>query len=139
MFELIDWSGTTDVSGWWYLLPGYLTLWSLTMGAWNFVDGEGMFARFGIDLSIEHDADRFGLKSSAARYLGIAAALVVGVFLVDAVAAAATALIARLTMDVLDLVGGLQTRQFDNVPVGIAQSVTMFIAPGVISLVWLLA
>ncbi|MEM9564588.1 MAG: hypothetical protein AAGA93_18350 [Actinomycetota bacterium] len=139
MFDVLSWSGTVDVSGWWYLLPGYLTVWSLVMGGWNFVDGEGMFARFGIDLSIATDADRFGLKSSAARYLGIGAALVVGVFLVDAVAAAATALLARLVMDVLDLVAGVQTRQFESLATGVAQSTVMFIGPGLASLVWLLA
>ena len=139
MFELIDWSGPVTISGWWYLLPGYLTIWSLVMGTWNFIDGAGMFARFGIDLSIETDADRFALMNSAARYLGIAAALVIGVFLVDAVAAAATALLARLTMDVLDLVAGIRARQFDNLATGVAQSTAMFLAPGLGAVVWLLA
>lgn len=138
MFDLFSWSGTVEVSGWWYVLPGYLTVWSLVMGTWNFIDGPGMFGRFGIELSVHTDGDRFELKSSAARYLGIGIALLVGVFLVDAVAAAAVALLARLTMDVLDLVAGMQTRQFDNLVTGIAQSTAMFLAPSIVSLLWLL-
>ncbi len=139
MFDVVSWSGPVDVAAWWYLIPGYLTLWSLVMASWNFADGPGMFRRFGLELSVVTDADRFNIKSSAARYLGIAAALAIGIFAVDSVAAAATALIARLVMDVGDLVGGVQTNQFENVATGVAQSLTMFILPGVVALGWLLA
>ena len=72
-----------------------------------------------------------GAQAGAARTLGV--------FLVDSVAAAATALTARLVMDIGDLVAGLQTRQFDNVAAGVAQSSAMFLLPGTVALVWLLA
>ncbi|MEM9131230.1 MAG: hypothetical protein AAF962_27385 [Actinomycetota bacterium] len=137
MFDALRLPGPITASRWWYLLPGYLTLWSLVNGTWTFLDGEGIFTAFGIDVSADTPAEEFVLANSGARYLGVAAALVVGVFLLDSAAAAATALLARLTMDVGDVIAGLRTDQFDNVPLGITQSAILFLIPSVASLVWL--
>ncbi|MEM7272407.1 MAG: hypothetical protein AAF547_04945 [Actinomycetota bacterium] len=137
MFNLLDLSGPVRTSRWWYLLPGYLTLWSMVNGAWTFLDGEGIFTAFGIDITVDGTGDQFVLANSGARYLGIAVALIVGVFVIDSTAAAATALAARLTMDVLDVVAGIRTEQFDNIAVGLAQSAALFLIPGVVSLTWL--
>ena len=104
---------------------------------WTFVDGEGLFEAFGIEVSVATQGDEFVLANSGARYLGIAAALIVGIFVVNSAAAALTALTARLVMDVGDVVAGIRTDQFDNVGVGVAQSAAMFLAPSVISIVWL--
>ncbi len=136
MFDLFDLRGPVLASRRWYLLPGYLTLWSLVNGTWSFLDSEGLFDAFGIDVTVVTTGDEFALANSGARYLGVAAALVVGVFLVDS-AAAMTALAARLTMDVLDLIAGVRTDQLDNVAAGIAQSAVLFLVPTIASMVWL--
>ncbi|MEO1057489.1 MAG: hypothetical protein AAFY28_11300, partial [Actinomycetota bacterium] len=53
-------------------------------------------------------------------------------------AAALTALMARLVMDLGDVVAGIRTDQFDNVALGIAQSAALFFVPSLISIVWLI-
>lgn len=138
MFDLVQLRGPKRVSRWWLVLPGYLALWSLTNGVWTFVDGQGLFDAFGIDITVATDGDEFVLANSGARYLGIAAALIVGIFVLDSAAAAVTALTARLVMDVGDVVAGIRTDQFDNVAVGLAQSAAMFLLPSIVSIVWLL-
>ncbi|MEM9517503.1 MAG: hypothetical protein AAGA42_21830 [Actinomycetota bacterium] len=137
MFDLIQLNGPVRASRWWYVLPGYLTLWSVTNGVWTFVDGEGLFDTFGIDITVVTTGDEFVLANSGARYLGIATALVIGVFLVNSAAAAFTALSARLVMDLGDVVAGIRSDQFDNVALGIVQSAVMFIGPCLISIAWL--
>ncbi|MEM9653252.1 MAG: hypothetical protein AAGA65_14225 [Actinomycetota bacterium] len=137
MFDLVDLSGPVRARRLWYILPGYLTVWSLINGAWTFLDGEGLFTAFGIDISVDGTGDEFVLANSGARYLGIAVALAVGVFVLNSAAAAATALLARLTMDVLDVVAALRTDQFDNVALGMVQSAILFLIPGSVSLLWL--
>lgn len=137
MFNLLDLSGPIPTSRWWYLLPGYLTIWSLVNGTWTFIDGQGLFTAFGIDITVDGAGDEFVLANSGARYLGIGAALVIGVFIIDSVAAATTALTARLTMDLLDIAAGIRTDQFDNIAVGLAQSAVLFIIPSFASLAWL--
>ncbi|MEM8618851.1 MAG: hypothetical protein AAGF73_03935 [Actinomycetota bacterium] len=137
MFDLIDLRGPVGASRWWYLLPGYLTVWSLVNGAWTFIDGEGLFDAFGIDVTVATTGDEFVLANSGARYLGIGAALVVGIFVVNSAAAAFTALAARLVMDVGDVVAGARTDQFDDVALGVAQSAALFLIPSTISIVWL--
>ena len=137
MFDLVGLDGPVRASRWWYLLPGYLTLWSVVNGTWSFVDGAGLFDAFGIDITVVTSGDEFVLANSGARYLGIAAALVVGVFLVDSAAAAMAALTARLVMDVGDVVAGIRTDQFDDVAVGVAQSAILFLVPTIVSMLWL--
>ncbi|MEM9713793.1 MAG: hypothetical protein AAGA17_16355 [Actinomycetota bacterium] len=137
MFDLIDLGGRVRAGRWWYLLPGYLTVWSLVNGTWTFVDGEGLFDAFGIDITVVTSGDDFVLANSGARYLGVAVALLVGVFVVDSAAAAFAALSARLVMDVGDVVAGIRTDQFENVVLGLAQSTVLFFVPTVVSLVWL--
>lgn len=137
MFDLIDLEGSIRARRWWYLLPGYLTLWSLVNGTWTFFDGEGLFNAFGIDITVATSGDEFVLVNSGARYFGVAAALVVGVLVLDSAAAAVTALAARLVMDVGDVIGGLATDQFDNVALGLVQSAILFFIPTVVSMVWL--
>ncbi|MEM7326847.1 MAG: hypothetical protein AAF531_27435 [Actinomycetota bacterium] len=137
MFDLVDLSGPVRARRLWYILPGYLTIWSLINGAWTFLDGEGLFTAFGIDISVDGTGDEFVLANSGARYLGIAVALAVGVFVLNSAAAAATALLARLTMDVLDVVAALRTDQFDNAALGMVQSAILFLIPGSVSLLWL--
>ncbi|MEM7141330.1 MAG: hypothetical protein AAF548_09890 [Actinomycetota bacterium] len=72
MFGVLSLDGPVRASRWWYLLPGYLTLWSLANGAWSFLDGAGQFDAFGIDITVVTDGDEFVLANSGARYLGIA-------------------------------------------------------------------
>ncbi|MEM9464646.1 MAG: hypothetical protein AAGA90_04705 [Actinomycetota bacterium] len=137
MLDVLRLPGPVTASRWWYLLPGYLTVWSLVNGMWTFLDGEGIFTTFGIDIRVDSAAEEFVLANSGARYLGVAAALVVGVFLLDSAAAAFAALLARLTMDIGDVIAGLRTDQFDNVALGIVQSAILFVIPSTVSLVWL--
>lgn len=120
---------------WWYILPAYLTVWSFVFATWNFFDGAAMFKAFKIDFSITSTADAFIIKNSAARYLGITAALIVGVFLFRTPEAIVTALVARFVMDVFDLVAGLQTGLLEKPVTGIMQSVAMFLAPNAIALI----
>ncbi|MEM7799611.1 MAG: hypothetical protein AAF633_10510 [Chloroflexota bacterium] len=122
---------------WWYLLPAYLTLWSIGFGIWNFVDGPGMFRQFKINFAGNTPADLFIIKNSAARYLGIAVALMVGIWVLRSPAAAFTALLARLLMDVLDWVAGLQTGILKNQLTGSIQAFLMFMGPGLLSIVLL--
>ncbi|MEM9033656.1 MAG: hypothetical protein AAGA99_01245 [Actinomycetota bacterium] len=138
MFRLIDLDGPVQASRWWYVLPGYLTVWSLVNGTWTFVDGAGLFDAFGIDITVVTDGDEFVLANSGARYLGIAVALAVGVFVLDSVAAAFVALAARFTMDVGDVIAGIRTDQFDSIPLGLAQSAVLFFIPTIVSVWWLL-
>lgn len=119
---------------WWYLFPLYLTGWSLIFGSWNFVNGQGMFKSFGMEFEVNTPVDEFILKNSAARYLGIGAALLVGVWLIGTPSAIFTALIARLVMDILDLVSGLQTGTIGNPVTGTIQSFLMFLLPNLIAI-----
>ena len=113
---------------WLRLIPVvYLALWSVIMGGWSFVDGEGLFRTFGLDLT----GDPFVLMNSGARYLGIAAALVLAVLWRHPVAVL-TALTARFAMDTGDVVAGLQTGLLDPVVTGLIQSAVMFLIPGLL-------
>ena len=114
---------------WWYILPAYLSIWSLVFGIWNFVDGTGMFKAFKINFKSQSVVDAFIIKNSAARYLGIAAALILGIWVFQTSEAVLTALIARLAMDALDLIAGLQTGLLEKPIPGAIQSSGMFLAP----------
>ena len=122
----------------WYLIPAYLTLWSIGFGLWNFVDGPGMFKQFNLGFEPRNHVGQFILKNSAARYLGIAIALLIGIWLLRSPEAALTALIARLLMDVLDLVAGLQTGTLENPTTGTIQSFLMFLGPNILTIILLL-
>ena len=128
---------TLPTQWWWYLIPAYLTLWSIGFGIWNFVDGQGMFKQFQIDFQQTSAANEFVIKNSAARYLGIALALVIGIWLLSTPEAAFTALAARLLMDVLDWVAGLQTGILEKPVTGSIQSFLMFVGPNLLTIVLL--
>ena len=49
---------------WWFILPAYLTLWSVAFSTWNLLDPNGMMASFGIDTG---GATDFIMLNSAAR------------------------------------------------------------------------
>lgn len=101
------------------------------MGTWSFVDGEGLFQAFGLDMT----GDPFVLMNSGARYLGIAAALVLAVLWRHPVAVL-TALTARFVMDIGDVAAGLQAGLLDPILMGLIQSAVMFLIPGLLG-VWL--
>lgn len=124
-----------SVAWWWYLFPAYLTIWSVVFGSWNFINGQAMFKAFKINFEVNSVADNFVVKNSAARYLGIAAAMIVGIWLIGTPEAIFTALIARLVMDILDLVAGLQTGLLENRVTGSIQSFIMFLLPNLIALI----
>ena len=115
---------------WWYIAPAYLTLWTICFSLWNFVDGNGMMAAFGIDTG---GASDFIMLNSAARYIAIGVAMVLGIWVFRTFAAILTALAARLAMDLLDLVAGLQTGLISD-SIGVAQSLIMFLAPNIFAI-----
>ncbi|MGD1893153.1 MAG: hypothetical protein ACFB15_21520 [Cyclobacteriaceae bacterium] len=115
---------------WWYILPAYLTLWSTSFSLWSLLDSEGMMAIFGIDTG---GSTAFILLNSASRYVAIAVGMVVGVWIFRTFYSILTALIVRLTMDILDLYSGLQAGVIESVD-GIFQSAFMFLLPNLISI-----
>ncbi len=126
-----------SVQWWWYLLPGYLTIWSIIFGSWNFINGQAMFKAFKIEFDVSSIADSFIVKNSAARYIGIAAAMIVGIWLIGTPETIFTALVARLVMDIFDLIAGLQTGLLENKVTGSIQSFLMFILPNLIAIAFI--
>ena len=122
-----------NIPNWWFILPAYLTLWSLGFSLYNFIDGNGMMEAFGIDTG---GASDFIMLNSAGRYIAIAIAMVLGIWVFRTYHSILTALIARLSMDVLDLVVGLQTDIIQDFS-GVIQSFLMFLLPGIISIYFL--
>jgi len=121
---------------WWYVAPAYLTLWTICFSLWNLFDGNGMMAAFGVDTG---GASDFIMLNSAARYVAIATAMVLGIWVFRTFASILTAMCTRLVMDLLDLVAGLQTGLIADWT-GVAQSMTLFLVPNgfaIISLVYL--
>lgn len=118
---------------WWYIAPAYLTLWTICFSLWNFFDGNGMMSAFGVDTG---GASDFIMLNSAARYIAIGVAMVLGIWVFRTFASIVTALAARLVMDGLDLVAGLQTGLISD-GLGIAQSFLMFLGPNLFALVTL--
>ena len=96
-----------------------------------------MFKQFQIDFQQTSAADEFVIKNSAARYLGIALALVIGIWLLSTPEAAFTALAARLLMDVLDWVAGVQSGILEKPVTGSIQSFLMFVGPNLLTIVLL--
>jgi hypothetical protein len=118
---------------WWFILPAYLTLWTLLFSVYNFVDGNGMMEAFGIDTG---GASDFILLNSAGRYIALAVAMILGIWIFRTFSAILTVLLARLVMDILDLVAGLQAGIIVDAT-GVVQSFLMFLLPNLIS-IWLL-
>jgi len=115
---------------WWYILPAYLTLWTLGFSLYGFVDGQGMMQAFGIDTG---GASDFIMLNSAGRYIALAVSMVLGIWIFRTYGSILTALLARLMMDVLDLVAGLQTNIISDFT-GVVQSALMFLLPNLISI-----
>ena len=115
---------------WWYILPAYLTLWTMAFSLWNLMDGNGMMEAFGVDTG---GASPFIMLNSAGRYVSIAVAMVLGIWVFSTFHSILLALLVRLTMDVLDLGIGLQTGLVEGAG-GVIQSLLMFIIPNIISL-----
>ncbi|MEL6837234.1 MAG: hypothetical protein AAFP77_29785 [Bacteroidota bacterium] len=118
---------------WWFILPAYLTLWTLTFSTYSYFDGNGMMEAFGIDTG---GASDFIMLNSAGRYLALAAAMLFGIWILRTFSSILTALLARLVMDVFDLIAGLQAGIIIDAT-GVIQSLLMFLVPNLIS-IWLL-
>ncbi|MEM7127603.1 MAG: hypothetical protein AAF702_14820 [Chloroflexota bacterium] len=122
---------------WWLLIyPALLTLWSIGFALWFLVDSVGAFATFGIPTQ----AEPFILQSSAARYLGIAVAMILGIWIFRTPKSVLTGLIVRLTMDIFDTVAGFRTGLLDPNLMGFLQPFIMFLGPNLftIAYIWIL-
>lgn len=122
-----------DIPRWWFILPAYLTLWTIVFSLYSLLDGRGMMEAFGIDTG---GASAFVLLNSAGRYLALAGGMILGIWMLRTFSAILTALVARLSMDILDLWAGIQTGIIFDAG-GILQSFLMFLLPNFIS-IWLL-
>ncbi len=118
---------------WWYLLPAYLTLWTVSFSLYSFFDGHGMMEAFGIETG---GASDFIMLNSAGRYIALAVALTTGIWIFRTFSSILTALLTRLSMDTLDLIAGLQTGIITDAT-GVLQSFVMFLLPNLIS-IWFL-
>lgn len=122
-----------EIPKWWYILPTYLTLWTLVFSLYSLLDGQGMMEAFGIETG---GTSEFILLNSAGRYLALAVTMVLGIWVFRTFSTTLTALVARFSMDIVDLWAGIQTGMILNAE-GILQSFLMFLLPNLISL-WLL-
>ena len=123
-----------DLPIWCYIAPAYLTLWTICFSFWNFIDGNGMMTAFGVDTGGESD---FIMLNSAARYIAIGVAMILGIWVFRTFASILTALAARLVMDLLDLVAGLQTDLITS-GLGVAQPFGMFVGPNLFAIATLI-
>lgn len=119
---------------WWYILPAYLTIWSIGFSLWNIFDGYGMMAAFGID---SNGTSSFIMLNSAARYVAIALNMIVGIWIFSTYHSILTALLTRLTMDLLDLYAGYEAGILEGIT-AVIQPFIMFIGPGIISILLLI-
>ncbi|MEM6804215.1 MAG: hypothetical protein AAF696_22615 [Bacteroidota bacterium] len=115
---------------WYWIFPAYLTLWTLLFSLYNLVDGNGMMEAFGIDTG---GASDFIMLNSAGRYVALAVAMLVGIWLIRSFGSMLTALLARLSMDILDLWAGLSTGVIQD-SMGVLQSFLMFLLPNLIAI-----
>ena len=115
---------------WWYILPAYLTIWSVAFSAWSLLDGNGMMIAFGIDTG---GASDFIMLNSAARYVAIAIGMVIGIWVFRTFESILTALIIRQVMDILDVYAGLQAGIIQDTS-GILQAALMFLIPNGLSI-----
>ena len=113
---------------WWFIYPTLLAIWSTVFGAWPLFDGDAAFAAFGLDVS----ADTFIYQLYGARYLSIAFALWLGLWIFRTPAAILTAWLARIVTDAIDLIAGLSSGAISGA--GAFQSVIMFLGPELILL-----
>ncbi|MEM6629076.1 MAG: hypothetical protein AAF694_05365 [Bacteroidota bacterium] len=116
-----------------HLFLTYITLWSICFSLYNYIDGDGMMDAFGINTG---GASAFIMLNSAGRYIALAIALIFGIWVFRSFFSILTALLARLGMDVLDLIVGLKTEIIADFT-GVIQSFLMFLLPNIIS-IWLL-
>ena len=119
---------------WWYIMPAYLTVWTLIFSFWNLLDGEGMMESFGIDTG---GASQFIMLNSASRYLAIAVGMVVGIWFYRTYHSIMLALIVRLSMDLLDLYSGIEAEIILDI-LGVLQSLFMFIIPNLLTMLLLI-
>lgn len=131
---MIQKESTVNVPRWWFILPAYLTLWSVTFSFWNLADGDGMMRAFGIDTG---GTSEFVMLNSASRYVAIALGMVVGIWGFKTVHSILTVLIIRLVMDILDLYSGIDTEVIAGLS-GVFQSLLMFLIPNLISIILLI-
>ncbi len=115
---------------WWFILPAYLTLWTVIFSVYGYIDGNGMMQAFGIDTG---GATDFIMLNSAGRYFALAVAMLLGIWIFRTYYSILMALVARLVMDILDLIAGLQTGIISDAT-GIFQSCLMFLLPNLVSL-----
>ena len=118
---------------WWVIFPAYLTLWTVGFSLYSYIDGNGMMEAFGIDTG---GASDFIMLNSAGRYLALAVAMVVGIWIFRTFHSILTALLARLSMDIMDLVAGIQVGVISDFS-GVLQSFLMFLLPNLIA-IWFL-
>ena len=118
---------------WWYILPAYLTLWTVGFSLWNLMDGEGMMTAFNVDTG---GASSFIMLNSAARYVAIAVGMILGIWVFVTYTSIMTALATRLTMDLIDLYAGLQAGIITDTT-QVIQSLLMFLIPNIISIILL--
>lgn len=119
-----------QIPTWWFIIPAYLTIWTLGFSLYNYFDGNGMMEAFGIDTG---GASDFIMLNSAGRYLALALVLIVGIWVFKTFHSILTALLGRLAMDILDLLAGLQTQVISDY-MGVLQSFIMFLLPNLISI-----
>ena len=115
---------------WWFVFPGYLTLWTVIFSVYSYLDGNGMMLQFGIDTG---GATDFIMLNSAGRYLAIAVGMLVGIWIFRSYYSILTALAVRFCMDIMDLVIGIQTDVIQDMA-GIVQSLLMFLLPGALAI-----
>lgn len=119
---------------WWFILPAYLTLWTIGFSIYNLLDGNGMMRAFGIDTG---GASDFIMMNSGGRYVALALAMFLGIWIFKTYRAMLVVLLARLAMDILDLYAGLRTGIIMDTT-GVVQSILMFLLPNLISIALLI-
>ena len=92
-----------------------------------------MMDAFGIDTG---GASDFIMLNSAGRYLALATAMLLGIWILRTFSSILTALMARLVMDVFDLMAGIQAGVIVDAT-SVIQSLLMFLLPNLVS-IWLL-
>ena len=93
-----------------------------------------MMQAFGIDTG---GASDFIMLNSAGRYVALAITMILGIWIFRTFSSLLLALLTRLSMDVLDLIAGLQTGVIIDV-MGVVQSFLMFLIPNLVSIYFLI-
>nr|WP_299344404.1 hypothetical protein [Allomuricauda sp.] len=121
---------TQKLPVWWYIIPAYLTAWTMIFSIYGYFDGAGMMKAFGINPG---NGNEFILLNSAGRYFALGIAMILGIWVFRTFHSILTALFARFAMDVIDLVAGLQTNIITDFT-GVVQSCLMFLLPNLITI-----